>query len=203
MEQYLRVRVSVYIQVALTNSIDRDWTLLLPTSLVICENHFSCPLTVSIFPEGFFLQISGSPRFNSRRWRQSSYVQPIWLWPEHSSTWQYGQATRISYCNPRKYRRSCDKVCKVTSTNSRTCTATSLVSSSEIFWRWVFCLTKNLMNCLLQIKTKSQIIFLPMTNHAPFWYRVGGWAGPASEHHLTSRETSRVNRPWGTEPVTK
>ena len=42
-----------------------------------------------------------------------------------------------------------------------------------------------------------------MTNHAPFRYRVGGWVGPASEHQGTSRETSRVNKPWGTKPATK
>ena len=42
-----------------------------------------------------------------------------------------------------------------------------------------------------------------MTNHAPFRYRVGGWVGPASEHQPTSRETSRVNKPWGTKPATK
>ena len=173
------------------------------TWLVDCENHFSSPSTVSTLLEGFFLQISGSPCLISRRWRQSTCEHASWLWPVHFSSGQYGQATQIWYWSPRRYSRSCDKDCSVASTNSRTWIAASLPLSPETCWSWDLCMTKNLMYCFLQKRTKSWTVRLPMTNHAPFRYRVGGWVGPASEHQRTSRETSRVNKPWGTKPATK
>ena len=179
------------------------------TWLVLFKNHFSWPRTVRSSSQNFSIQISGWACLTSRRWKHSSSSHDTLPWLEHSWPtpsvpwwWQYGQATHNSYCSPLRYGSSCDKVCKVSSTNSLTWVASSSDFSTETWWPCIFCLRTILIKLLLQMTIKSWICF-PITNHAPFWYSLGCCKGHVLQHQRMNRDTSCENRPCGTKPCTK
>ena len=180
------------------------------TSLVLCKNHSFRPWTVRTLSQSLFLQISGWSCLTSRRWKHSSSTHDTLPWLEHSwipsslPWWQYGQATHNSYCSPLRYGRSCDMVCKVPLTNSRTCVASSSDFSAETWW---LCASKFLRTIFtkffLQIRKKWWSCF-PIKKQAPFWYSMGCSMGQVFlQHQRMVCDTSCENRPWGTKPCTK